>query len=95
MSTPVYASAAQFACHWQGVRMVTLEVLDVLGTHLDHPIMPEGRTVAETLHHIGAHEFFAARGVFESRWDALPGEPDTNWDIHRAEVGASAGQLRA
>ena len=90
----MYASADQFARHWRGVRMVTLEVLDVLADHLDRAVIPGGRTVAETLHHIGAHEYFAARGVFEGRWDAQPGEPDADWDAHRTEVSASAPTLR-
>lgn len=91
---PLYAAADQFARHWQGVRMVTLEVLNVLADYLDEAVIPGGRTVADTLHHIGAHEYFAARGVFEGRWDAEPGEPDADWDAHRAEVSASARALR-
>ncbi|WP_424951461.1 DinB family protein [Deinococcus sp.] len=90
----MYSDVTQFARHWQGVRMVTLEVLDVLSGHLECPVMAGGRTVAETFHHIGAHEFFAARGVFQGRWDAKPGEPDADWDAHRIEVGGHANALQ-
>ncbi|HYF96140.1 MAG TPA: DinB family protein [Symbiobacteriaceae bacterium] len=70
-----YASLSAFLDHWQGVRMITLELLSRFSdTDLGYRLVPQWRTAGEIFYHIGGHQYFVTRGVFLRRWCDLPGE---------------------
>ncbi|MGE5674623.1 MAG: DinB family protein [Mycobacterium leprae] len=87
-----YTSVEAFLDHWQGVRMVTLELLSRFhDADLSYRLVPQWRTVGELFYHIGDHQYFVARGVFLRRWKALPGEPG---GAHAAATIDSVAHLR-
>jgi uncharacterized damage-inducible protein DinB len=82
-----YVTVEAFLDHWRGVRGVTQALLASFEERdLASRAFAEGRTVGETFHHIGGHQFFVARGVLLRRWRAEPGEPDIDWNKHREET---------
>jgi uncharacterized damage-inducible protein DinB len=90
-----YTSIASFLDHWQGVRMVTLELLAQFSDDdLAFRLVPQWRTVGEMFYHIGAHQYFVSRGVLLRRWRPVEGEPDMDWDAHEARVISSVAGLR-
>lgn len=92
----VYASVEAFLDHWDGVRLVTLKLLaSFRDEDLVEPVITGGRSVGETFHHIGSHQFFVARGVLARRWRPTPGDPDLDWTHHRGEVASSVSRLHA
>lgn len=93
-ATLPYTTVGRFLDHWDGVRMVTLELLKCLEDEdlLFRPI-PSWRTVGELFHHIGAHQFYVARGVLKNRWAPEVDEPDEDWDEHRKQVTSSITDL--
>jgi 8-oxo-dGTP pyrophosphatase MutT (NUDIX family)/uncharacterized damage-inducible protein DinB len=93
-TTQAWASVAAFLDHWDGVRMVTLELLRCFSdADLTYRLVPEWRTVGELLHHIGGHQFFAARGVLLGQWRPRPGDPDQDWQGHAAATTGSVAAL--
>ena len=89
-----YASLADFLDHWDGVRMVTLKLLTCFeAADLSYKLVPEWRTVGELFHHIGAQQYYVARGVFTGRWEARAGEPDAAWDDHERATSLSVAAL--
>lgn len=89
-----YTSFSAFLEHWDGVRMVTLELLTRFSEEdLRFRLFPEGRTVGELFHHIGGHQFFVSRGVLLRRWRPRSGEPDLDWAVHQAATVNSAQAL--
>ncbi len=96
MGSAPYVTFDRFLDHWGGVRYVTIETLRCFGPEdLGYRLVPEWRTVAELFHHVGAHQYFVARGVLLGRWDPLPGEPDADWDAHRAAACSSSATLES
>jgi uncharacterized damage-inducible protein DinB len=80
----VYTTIRQFLNHWECVRIVTLQVLRLFtDDELRYRFTPEWRTVGEIFHHIGAHQYYVARGVFKKRWNPESNEPDTDWEHHK------------
>lgn len=78
-----YATLGQFIHHWDGVRMVTLKILDLFkDEELKYRLIPQWRTVGEIFHHIGGHQYFVTRGVLKKRWEPKPTEPDMDWADH-------------
>ena len=56
-----YTSVADFLDHWDGVRMVTLELLACFEeADLSYRLVPEWRNVGELFHHIGGHQYYVA-----------------------------------
>jgi uncharacterized damage-inducible protein DinB len=91
-----YTTLEAFLDHWDGVRMVTLNLLECFSPDdLFYRPVPGWRTVGEQFHHLGSHQYFVARGVLLRRWTPLPGEPDADWDAHQAAVAHSVPALRA
>jgi uncharacterized damage-inducible protein DinB len=89
-----YASVAAFLDHWDGVRMVTLELLSRFSdADLSFRLVPEWRTVGELFYHIGGHQYFVSRGVLLRRWHSLPDEPDADWEAHMAAITDSVAHL--
>lgn len=82
-----YATLPAFLDHWDGVRMVTLKLLACFSNEdLRTQPWPGSRTVGEMFHHIGAHQFYAARGLFKNQWEpsgSLEESPDTDWELHK------------
>ncbi|WP_170159666.1 DinB family protein [Calidithermus terrae] len=94
MSTP-YTTLERFLEHWDGVRLVTLKLLESFTEHdLNYRLVEDWRSVGELFHHIGGHQFYACRGALLGRWEPEPGEPDANWNAHRARVMGSKEALR-
>ncbi|MFW9991198.1 MAG: DinB family protein [Candidatus Odinarchaeota archaeon] len=92
-NTP-YTSIERFIDHWDGVRMVTLELLQCfVDDDLSYRFADHWRTTGEIFHHIGGHQYFVARGVLLRRWDPEPGEPDVNWGHHKKSISQSINQL--
>lgn len=90
----VYVNLDAFIEHWDGVRMVTLELLgNFTDEDLSYRLVPAWRSVGQVFHHIGGQQFYVARGVFEERWEPDPGEPDEDWDTHQGEVIHSVAAL--
>jgi uncharacterized damage-inducible protein DinB len=85
--SPAYASLERFLDHWDGVRMVTLKLLHCFSDEdLRRTLWQGSRTVGEMFHHIGAHQFYAARGLFKNQWEpsgTLEEHPDSDWDLHK------------
>ena len=89
-----YATLDAFLDHWDGVRTVTLKLLESFEEEdLAYCLLPEWRSVGELFHHIGGQQFFVARGVLTRRWDAAPGEPDLDWEAHRRATTRSIASL--
>lgn len=83
-----YTALEPFLDHWDGVRMVTLKLLQCFQSDdLRHQPWPGAKTVGELFHHIGAHQFYAARGLFKGQWEpgggTLEENPDSDWDLHK------------
>jgi uncharacterized damage-inducible protein DinB len=94
VTTTCYSSLDAFLVHWDGVRMVTLELLESFEEKdLSFRLVPEWRTVAELFHHVGGHQYFVSRGVFTKRWNPRDGEPDEDWAAHRETVCTSRSAL--
>lgn len=85
-----YASREQFLDHWDGVRLITMRLLGAFEEQdLAYRATPHRRTVGETFFHIGAHQYFVARGVLLRRWRPELGEPDADWrSLETATVGS-------
>lgn len=78
-----YATIEAFFDHWDGVRMVTLNLLGTFrDDDLTYRLVPGWRTAGQLFYHIGAHQYFVARGVLKRRWKPEPGEPDADWKGH-------------
>ena len=93
-ATTIYATVHDFLDHWDGVRMVTLKLLECFDdSDLGYRLVREWRTVGELFHHLGAHQFYGCRGILLGRWDASEGEPDEDWEAHKA-VDGSIGSAR-
>lgn len=82
-----YTTLGRFLDHWDGVRMVTLKLLCCFSSEdLRRTLWPGSRTVGEMFHHIGAHQFYACRGLFLGQWEpkgTLEESPDADWDLHK------------
>jgi len=92
--TSPYTTVERFLDHWDGVRLVTLELLKCFeDEELPLRYIPSWRTVGELFHHIGAHQFYATRGVLKRRWAPEDGEPDEDWDEHKKRVTTSIVDL--
>lgn len=85
--TASYTTLERFLDHWDGVRMVTLKLLDCFSEEeLRHTVWTGSRTVGEMFHHIGAHQFYAVRGLMKGQWEpsgTLEESPDADWDLHK------------
>lgn len=93
-ATTAYVTVDDFLDHWDGVRMVTLKLLECFDDgDLGYRLVPEWRTVGELFHHLGAHQFYGCRGILSGRWDALPGEPDEDWEAHKKKTVHSVQAL--
>lgn len=94
MNTEVpFTSFARFLDHWQGVRMVTVELLARFEeSDLTYRLVPEWRSVGDLFYHIADHQYFVARGVLLRRWRSQPGEPDS---AHQASTVISVTRLEA
>lgn len=86
LSTP-YTTLERFLDHWDGVRMVTLKLLQCFSDDdLRRTLWQGSRTLGEMFHHIGAHQFYAARGLFKNQWEpwgTLEENPDSDWELHK------------
>jgi len=86
-STASYTTLERFLDHWDGVRMVTLKLLGCFSEEdLRRSLSTGSRTVGEMFHHIGGHQFYAARGLFLGQWEpkgTLEESPDADWDLHK------------
>jgi len=90
----IYTTIRKFLNHWFETRIVTLNVLNIFTEdELRYRFTPEWRSVGEIFHHIGAHQFLAARGVFKKRWTPQSTEPDNDWENHKKEVCVSTKRL--
>jgi len=89
-----YTTLRQFIHHWDGVRMVTLKILNLFNDEeLKYRLVPQWRTVGEIFHHIGGHQYFVARGVLKERWEPKPTEPDMDWSDHILRTTTTAESL--
>jgi uncharacterized damage-inducible protein DinB len=89
-----YATLEQFIHHWDGVRLVTLKILNLFkDEELKYRLVPQWRTVGELFHHIGGHQYFVARGVLQKRWNPKPSEPDMDWVDHIQKMTTATGNL--
>ncbi|MHA1960751.1 MAG: DinB family protein [Candidatus Thorarchaeota archaeon] len=90
----VYVTLGKFLDHWDGVRMITLKLLDCYeDIDIGYRLVSEWRSVGDLFHHIGGHQYYVGRGVIKRRWDPLPGEPDIDWEKHRMEKARSIDAL--
>lgn len=82
-----YCTLQRFLDHWDGVRMVTLKLLACFDeADLRRNLWQGSRTVGEMFHHIGGHQFYAARGLLKGQWEpsgTLEESPDADWDLHK------------
>jgi len=82
-----YTTLERFLDHWDGVRMVTLKLLHCFGeADLRRALWAGSKTVGEMFHHIGGHQFYAARGLFLGQWEpagTLEESPDADWELHK------------
>ncbi|MDQ7794384.1 MAG: DinB family protein [bacterium] len=89
-----YTAVGAFLDHWNGVRLVTLKLLESFEDgDLAQPVVTGGRSVGKVFHHIGGHQFFVARGVLTRRWRPDPGDPDADWTAHQERVARSVSGL--
>jgi uncharacterized damage-inducible protein DinB len=89
-----YSSIRAFLDNWEGVRMVTLELLRCFDdADLGYRLVPQWRPVGELFHHIAGHQYFVSRGVLLRRWRPVPGEPDADWSAHMTATAHSVERL--
>lgn len=94
MKEECYIDFDNFLNHWDGVRIVTLSLLSCFKNEdLTFQLVPQWRTVGDIFHHIGGHQYYVARGIFERRWEPKPGEPDMDWVNHKKRVTQSILKL--
>lgn len=94
-SNAPYTTLERFLDHWDGVRLVTVKLLDGFAEEdLTYRLVDDWRSVGEPFHHVGGHQFFACRGALLGRWEAESGEPDESWQAHRAQIVGSKLALR-